>query len=295
MIEDVTEAVSSLSSWSQLSVEDIVESAAALNDVVGSNFNFIEARKCNTGMNIATFSHAKSGLEFNLIPGDDASLGFSDSEFQIAQQMAEADVDVLQRLRPATTIKVHPFLISRFPLLEKIVEDVIEVDWSIFRPDFQPLSGEETGDVPIYLTRSEVKAVISHFGLTLPTEAQWEYAVRGGTDTPFYFGSNLPEKAILAAIMNTDYSNVDDSGSLAANPFGIFGMLVGGWCQDSWAQERWTGIDAGPPHVVRGGAAIYWPWQGAGEWMLALSAMRRSAEELEDETCSAHIAYTLDA
>ncbi|HEY9650522.1 MAG TPA: hypothetical protein V6C95_07655 [Coleofasciculaceae cyanobacterium] len=66
----------------------------------------------------------------------------------------------------------------------------------------------------------------------------------------------------------------------AANPFGLVGMAVGEWCADSYrpnyndASDNDLPVVGESPYVVRGGAAILSPWQGVGEWLTCVSAMR---------------------
>ena len=113
----------------------------------------------------------------------------------------------------------------------------------------------------------------------LPTEAEWEYACRAGTTTPFYFGNTLTDE-LANYRASTTYGNgpqgeyrqettpVDHFG--IANAFGLSDMHgnVWEWCADHWHDDytdaptdgsAWTEGRNDVRRVLRGGSWIYVP------------------------------------
>lgn len=118
----------------------------------------------------------------------------------------------------------------------------------------------------------------------LPTEAEWEYAARGGTAGPYFFEGDpifFEKTKYLNKLARTDTSGIVayvnykmnsmgrtvPSGSLKENPFGLVNMLgnVAEFCQDWYDPgvysayppgiiDNPSGPPAGTEHVVRGGS-----------------------------------------
>jgi len=281
--------------WANLSLADVEAISGALSEVVGPKFKYVRSCRYTTGFVISTFQHRESGVEFNLLPGGRFQMGLSEQEYQDALGLPNCREDMLTGLMPAKDVTLEPFLMSRFPLREQFVRQHVQLVRGVFRPEF---SDDPDEHVPVYLTRDEVETVTGKFGFLLPAEAQWEYAVRGTTTTLFYFGSAIPDRETLAnKILLTRFSaDVIGDGTIA-NPFGLIGMLTGSWCRERYGpvgkpHPISTPQDNGP-YVVRGGGAIFWPWQNQSEWMMCMSAMRMSSDDFEDGTCSAQVVMPL--
>ncbi|HLK58435.1 MAG TPA: formylglycine-generating enzyme family protein [Chthonomonadaceae bacterium] len=245
-----------------------------------------------SSLRIPTFLHRPSGMEFNLLFGGSFQMGLSEEEEKAVlenQDEIQPDELFVETHRPVHTVHVNPFLITRFPCTVSQAENAIALDPDILRyPDIRKLVSdsnlqESTKHQALDLTRSEAETLAAKYDFSLPSEAQWEYACRGLTTTPFYFDTkSLNKEKLEKEILIRDFDD-PELCLKAANPFGLVGLSVGEWCQDSYRRDYTDASDndlpvLGPaPFVVRGGALSLWPWQGCGEWKHCLSAYRMSS------------------
>ncbi len=133
-----------------------------------------------------------------------------------------------------------------------------------------PVSGYEQHPA-IRVTWFGATEFANYVGGKLPTEAQWEYAARAGSNTPFHTGeclnnlqANYNWKQAYDNCSNTVTTNPDEPkavGSYVANDFGLYDMHgnVDEWCRDWYgtyptsAQTNPTGPESGTQKVLRGG------------------------------------------
>lgn len=100
--------------------------------------------------------------------------------------------------------------------------------------------------------------------VSLPTEAQWEYACRSGTETPFNTGETISRREANVSLEN-DHGDLMSVGSFAPNTFGLHDMHGNAqeWCQDWYDESQYARSEGEDPvgpisseemrHVVRGG------------------------------------------
>ncbi|MFM5928029.1 MAG: formylglycine-generating enzyme family protein [Dolichospermum sp.] len=190
--------------------------------------------------------------------------------------------------RPQHEVTIKPFLMSKYPItqaqwravaaLEKVNIDLVS-DPSCFKGDNRPVECVSWYEAVEFCARLSNHTKKPY---RLPSEAQWEYACRAGTTTPFYFGDRITTElanycgyyAYGDGTTGGYQGETTKVGSFKiANAFGLHDMHgnVWEWCQDNWHDNYidaptdgsvWTGLSTGLSNdmkVLRGGSWWHYP------------------------------------
>ncbi len=217
------------------------------------------------------------GIRMMLIPEGSFNMGSPEDELDRSDSES-----------PVHLVNVPSFFMGKYPVTQaqwKIVASLPQVnrelnpDPSGFKGDNRPVECVSWYDAVEFCDRL---SQYTHRTYRLPTEAEWEYAARAGTTTPFHFGETITTD--LANYRGTDNKEYGRSGSYGrgskgeyreettpvdhfkiANAFGLCDMHgnVYEWCLDCW-HDNYEGVpndgsacltnNEGDGAVLRGGS-----------------------------------------
>ena len=193
-------------------------------------------------------------LEMVAIPGGTFLMGTKDEE--IERLVKKFNWEGFRRERPQHEVTVPPFDLGKYPITQaqwkaiasrtdlKVKQDLdLKPAYFKDRPDSdrRPVEQVNWYDAIEFCARLSKLTVREY---RLPSEAEWEYACRAGTTTPFYFGETITGELANYNASNTyadepngEYRNeTTPVGQFPPNAFGLYDMHgnVREWCADTW-------------------------------------------------------------
>jgi len=123
-----------------------------------------------------------------------------------------------------------------------------------------------------------LSAMTGHF-YRLPTEAEWEYACRAGTETAFSFGEDSSQLTDYAWYEENSQDKYQKVGTKKPNPWGLYDMHgnVAEWTLDQYVPSVYGKRTAGVTNPLEVGEKVYPKAVRGGSWMDASKRLRSAA------------------
>ncbi|MDD1421218.1 bifunctional serine/threonine-protein kinase/formylglycine-generating enzyme family protein [Dolichospermum sp. ST_sed1] len=143
--------------------------------------------------------------------------------------------------RPQHQVTVPSFFMAKYELTQAQYQAIMGSNPSRFKGNNRPVERVSWNNAVAFCQRLSQKTQKNY---RLPSEAEWEYACRAGTTTPFYFGESINPELVN---YNGNYTygsapkgqyrqQTTDVGSFPPNAFGLYDMHgnVWEWCLDDY-------------------------------------------------------------
>ena len=188
------------------------------------------------------------------IPGGTFMMGSPEEEAQ-----RESDES------PQHHVKVPGFFMGKYEITQAQYQAIMNNNPSSFKGEKRPVEGVTWDNAVEFCKKLSQKTGKTY---RLPSEAEWEYACRAGTTTPFYFGETISTDLVNYGEYRQQTTDV---GKFPPNSFGLYDMHgnVYEWCQDVYNDNyqgapkdgsAWlTGKD-NDKKLLRGGSGISVAW-----------------------------------
>jgi formylglycine-generating enzyme required for sulfatase activity len=175
---------------------------------------------------------------------------------------------------PQHQVNVPGFSMGKFVVTQEQYQEIMGKNPSSFSGAKRPVEKVSWNNAVEFCQKLSQKTGREY---RLPSEAEWEYACRAGTTTPFHFGETITTELANYDGTNTYASEpkgkylqrTTDVGSFPPNAFGLYDMHgnVWEWCQDAWHDNyqnapkdgsAWTS-QSDNRKMLRGGSWNYYP------------------------------------
>lgn len=220
-------------------------------------------------------------LEMVEIPG---------GQFLMGSPLGEKERNTNEGPQHPMTIKV--FFMGKFTVTQEQYQAVMGINPSYFQGANRPVEQVSWNNAVKFCQKLSLMTGKSY---RLPSEAEWEYACRAGTTTPFYFGETIRTEIANynggytygSAPQGENRQETVDVGSLPANAFGLYEMHgnVWEWCQDKYHND-YRGMLADGSAWVSGNNN---PWLLRGGSWFSQSSVCRSSARLDESNSDAEV------
>jgi formylglycine-generating enzyme required for sulfatase activity len=214
--------------------------------------------------------HGRTGIELSFIPAGEFMMGSGLSPDEVGRQYAYGDdmdewfVRWIHNEHPQHRVRLtNSFYMGKHEVTQAKWRSMMGGNPSLFQ------QFEESDELPVEdVSWDECQEFLRKAGngLSLPTEAEWEYACRAGSSTPYHFGTDVRELRRYAWYYDNSGGRTRPVGKRLPNAWGLYDMHgnVWEWCEDWFVEDYYSespaenplGPTSGKVRVIRGGGWI---------------------------------------
>ena len=232
-----------------------------------------------------------SGVQMVLVPGGEFTMGDGGG----------ADDE-----KPPHKVRVSPFYMDKFEVTQKSYQELMGTNPSKFKQPDRPVEQVSWFNAVKYCNMRSLREGLTPCydlktlrcdpgadGYRLPTEAEWEYACRAGTQSDYSFSGGPSRLVAYGWFKANAQGSSQPVGQKRPNPWGLYDMHgnVAEWCHDVYDEGYYARSPAEDPmgpadgdeRVLRGGS-----------WAVDADACRSSAR-YSDTPGFADVCFGYDA
>ena len=174
-------------------------------------------------------------------------------------------------------ILTEPFYMGKYDVTQQQYQQLAGSNPSYFKGINNPVETVSWDDAESFCKKL---SELTHQPIRLPTEAEWEYALRAGTTTTYYSGNADADLLRIAWFQANSDGTTHAVGQKEPNKFGLYDMQgnVWQWCHDSFETDYYERSPAQNPQGPEPGANTARVIRG-GSWLntpLSFGAFRAS-------------------
>ena len=178
-------------------------------------------------------------LEMVTIPAGSFTMGSDESDYDYE--------------KPQHQVKLQEFYLGKYPVTQEQYQAIMGNNPSKFKDNPKnPVENVSWNDAQSFCQKLNQKTGKKY---RLPTEAEWEYACRAGTQTRYYFGDDEKQLGEYAWFDKNSDSKTHPVGQKKPNNWGLHDMSGNVW---EWCEDPWHDSYANKPEDIKNSGSSIW-------------------------------------